>query len=390
MGNLGKKKIVILGMMTKIPVAGAVWGTMQYLIGFRRLGYEVYYVEAHARTPSMLMEHEDDDSSALAAAFIDRTMRRFDLGDHWAFHALHDDGRCFGMTQQQLLELYRSAELLINFHGGTEPLPEHAATGRLLYLETDPVELEIELYHNDPKAIAFIEPHSSFFTYGLNYGQPDCRVPLPERFDFKLTCPVVVADLWRNGSHGSAEIFTTVGNWRQWGEVQYQGDIYTWSKHHEYLKFLDLPRRTSQPFELALSSYDDDDRQLLESHGWQIRPALEFSTDLDAYRDYIASSRGEFTVAKDQNVRLKSGWFSERSAQYLAAGRPVITQETGFSNVLPTGRGLFGFKTMDDILSAVDRINSDYEGHCRAAAELAHEYFNYEVVLRRMLNDLVL
>ncbi len=388
MANLGKKKIVILGMMTKIPVAGAVWGTMQYLIGFRRLGYEVYYVEAHARTPSMLMEHEDDDSSALAAAFIDRTMRRFDLGDHWAFHALHDDGRCFGMTQQQLLELYRSAELLINFHGGTEPLPEHAATGRLLYLETDPVELEIELYHNDPKAIAFLEPHSSFFTYGLNYGQPDCRVPLPERFDFKLTCPVVVDELWRNGSHGSAKVFTTVGNWRQWGEVQYEGDNYTWSKHYEYLKFLDLPRRTSQPFELALSSYDDNDRQLLESHGWQIRPAMEFSTDLDAYRDYIASSRGEFTVAKDQNVRLKSGWFSERSAQYLAAGRPVITQDTGFSNVLPTGKGLFGFKTMDDILSAVDRINSDYEGHCRAAAELAHEYFSYEVVLRRMLNDL--
>jgi hypothetical protein len=138
---------------------------------------------------------------------------------------------------------------------------------------------------------------------------------------------------------------------------------------------------------LALSSYDDSDRVLLEDHGWQVRPAMEFSTDLDAYRRFIASSRGEFTVAKDQNVRLKSGWFSERSAQYLAAGRPVITQETGFSNVLPTGRGLFGFRTLDDILAAIDCINSNYERHCRAAAELAREWFGYDVVLKRLLND---
>src|SRR6185437_1949530 len=139
-----------------------------------------------------------------------------------------------------------------------------------------------------------------------------------------------------------------------------------WSKHYEFLKILDLPDRVGRIFELALSSYEEADRKLLEGKGWKVRNALEFSTDIDEYRQYLWRSRGEFTVAKDQNVRLRSGWFSERSAQYLAAGRPVITQETGFSNVLPTGRGLFGFKTMDDILSAVDRINSDYEGHCRA------------------------
>ena len=197
-----KEKIVLLGMMTRIPVAGAVWGAMQYLIGFQRLGYDVYYVEAHARTPAMLMQRDDDDSSALAAAFIDKVMRRFDLGDRWAFHALHDDGRCYGMTETRLNELYRSAALLINYHGGTLPLPEHSATGRLLYLETDPVELEIELYHNDPQAIAFLEPHSSFFTWGLNYGHPDCRVPLPAGFPFQPTCPVVIQDLWQPHANG--------------------------------------------------------------------------------------------------------------------------------------------------------------------------------------------
>jgi hypothetical protein len=381
---LRQKKIVLLGMMSRIPVAGAVWGTMQYLVGFRRLGYDVYYVEAHAKTPYLLMKHDDDDSSARAAAFIDRVMRRFDLGGHWAFHALHDDGRCYGMTEGELKRLYSSAAMLVNYHGATVPLPEHGATGRLIYLETDPVELQIGLYDNVQAAIEFLEPHCAFFTWGLNYNHPDCRVPQPERWHFRPSPPVIVPDLWEPGRHPPGEALTTIGNWSQPGRaVVFQGEVYEWSKHYEFLKFLDLPSRTSQPFELALSSssYTQEEKEMLESHGWHVRDALEFSWDLDEYRGYVIGSRGEYTVAKDQNVRLRSGWFSERSAQYLAAGRPVITQETGFSNFLPTGRGLFGFLTMGEILDAVERINSDYEKHSRAAAGLTREYFSYDVVL---------
>jgi hypothetical protein len=385
----GKKKIVLLGMMTRIPVAGAVWGTMQYLIGFQRLGYDVYYVEAHARTPTMLMERDDDDSSAKAAAFLDRVMRYFDLGNRWAFHALHDDGRCYGLSDFQLKELYQSADLIINFHGGTVPLPEHSATGRLIYLETDPVELQIELYNHDQQAIEFLEPHVAFFSWGLNYGHPDCKVPLPERFHFRRTYPVVVCDHWSHGGNGEANTFTTIGNWRQFGQVHFNGDVYYWSKHHEFLKFVDLPVRTAQAFELALSrtSHTEEDKQLLENNGWRIRDSLSFSHDIAAYRDYIVGSRGEFTVAKDQNIRLRSGWFSERSAQYLAAGRPVITQETGFSNALPTCNGLFAFSTMDEILAALGEINSDYQRHCNAAQEIARAHFNYDVVLPQLLNE---
>src|SRR5262249_9580750 len=152
--------------------------------------------------------------------------------------------------------------------------------------------------------------------------------------------------------NGMPALLTTVGNWRQGGQVRYQDEVYTWSKHHEFLKFLDLPRRTRQRFELALSGYEPEDKRLLEDNGWGVRHAMDFSTDLDEYRRYITGSRGEFTVAKDQNIRLRSGWFSERSAQYLAAGRPVITQDTGFGNALPLGEGLFAFSTMDDILHA--------------------------------------
>ena len=383
------KKIVLLGMMTKIPVAGEVWQVIHYLLGFRRLGFDVYYVEAHGRTPSMLMEQAGDDGSARAAEFIDRVLRPFGFGDKWCFHALHDEGRCYGITKIELQALYDAADLLINHHGGTAPLPEHYATDRLIYLQTDPVELEIKLHNNNQHVVKFLQLHRAIFTWGENYGNGDCQLPVSERFQFLPTRAPVVCDLWQNGCSQGGETFTTIGNWRQpWRMVKFQGQVYSWSKHHEYLKFLDLPSRVDQPFELALGSFEPLDQLMLEQHGWRVRRALDFSTDLDSYRDYIRHSRGEFTVAKDQNVRLRSGWFSERSAQYLAAGRPVITQETGFSNVLPTGRGLFAFSTMDDILSAVDSINSDYETHCRAAAEIAREYFSYEKVLGRMLTDI--
>lgn len=383
-----KRKLVLLGMMTKMPVAGVVWQTAHYLVGFQRLGYEVYYVEAHARVPSMFMAREEDDGSGRAAAFIDRVMRRFDLGGRWAFHALHDDGRCYGLSAGQLRDLYASADLLINLHGGTQPLPEHYATGRLIYLETDPVALQIELYENVRESIDFLTPHRAFFTFGENYGRPDCRLPVSDRFTFKPTRQPVVMDFWQPPARRAGDAFTTIGNWEQpWREVVFQGEVYHWSKHFEFLKFLDLPRRTDQAFELALSSFTEEDRQMLESHSWRVREALDFSDDIDRYRAYIAGSRGEFTVAKDQNVRLRSGWFSDRSATYLAAGRPVITQETGFSNILPTGEGLFAFSTMEEILAAVERVNADYARHSRAACELAREYFSHEVVLPRLLAE---
>ena len=384
----GKQKIVLLGMMSKMPVAGVVWQTLHYLVGFRALGYDVYYVEAHARTPSALMEHEHEDSSAKAAAFIDGVMRQYDFADRWAFHALHADGRCYGLSDVQLNELYRSAALIINLHGGTMPLPEHSATGRLLYLETDPVALQIELHDNLQTTVDFLAPHFAFFTFGENYGSADCGLPVDHRFKFHPTRQPVVLDFW--GSNGTApgSAFTTIGNWQQqWREVVFRGETYYWSKHHEFLKFLDLPRRTSQPFELALSGYTDDDQRMLEQYGWQVTHALSFSCDMAAYRAFIARSRGEFTVAKDQNVRLRSGWFSDRSATYLAAGRPVITQETGFSRILPTGEGLFAFSTMDDICSAVETINSDYDRHARAARAVAREYFDAPTVLSQLVRQ---
>ena len=385
-----KPRVIVLGAMSKMPVAGIVFITVQYLIGLKRLGYDVYYVEAHARTPSMLMKDAHDDASRQAAAFIAGMMRAFDLGeDHWAFHALHDDGQCHGLSREALYRLYDEAAVIFNLHGGTIPRPEHFRTGRLVYVGTDPVEHEVDVYNGVQETIAYLEPHCAFFTWGENHGSADCGVPTSDRFAFIPTRQPIVMDLWEPFRRGPAETCTTIANWRQpWRTVTLNGEVYHWSKHLEFLKFIDLPCRCDQTFELALSSLDDNDRRLLQANGWRVRESLDFTTDPDAYRDYIGRSRAEFTVAKDQNIRLRSGWFSDRSASYLACGRPVVTQETGFSNILPTGDGLFAFSTMDEIEDAIARINADYAHHCAAASTIAREYFDYCVVLPPMLDHL--
>src|SRR5581483_582453 len=364
---------------------GVVWQTVHYLVGFQRLGFDPYYVEAHARTPGMLMRHETDDSGALAAAFIDGVMRRFGLAGRWSYQALHADGRHYGMSEGELARLYSSAELIVNLHGGTEPRPEHYETGRLIYLETDPVQLQVELHEGRQYTVDFLEPHVAFFTFGENYGRPGCGLPVSDRFTFHPTRQPVVTDFWLGGGEDSG-LYTTVGNWRQpWRDVTFDGERYGWSKDEEFRKFLALPSLSGRRFELALASYTPQDRELLESRGWRVRPALELSSEPGAYRDYIRGSRGEFTVAKEQNVRLRTGWFSDRAATYLAAGRPVVTQDTGFANVLPTGDALFSFTSVDDAIGAFEAIEANYPRARQAAFDLAREHFDAAVVLGRLL-----
>src|SRR5438552_8626712 len=194
------KRIVVLGMMSKTPVAGVVWQTVHYLVGLKKLGYDVWYVESHGCTPRWFMRTEQDNGWREAASFIDWTTRRFDLADRWALQARHDGEECFGLSALQLRELYASADLIINLHGGTEPLPEHSESGRLIYLETDPVEVQIELNHGRPQTTEFLSPHRDFFTFGENYGKPGCTLPVSEQFRFKPTRQPVVMNFW--AGHG--------------------------------------------------------------------------------------------------------------------------------------------------------------------------------------------
>ena len=379
-----KKKIMLLGMMARHPVAGVIWQTMHYVVGLKRLGYEVYYVEL-GMYPSSLLTTGKDRAPA-AAAFIEAQMQRFGLDGQWAFHNWPLGEPSYGLTETQLARLCNEAAAIINLHGATWPLPDFLNRERLIFLETDPVILQIELYQQKQEAIDYLAAHRVLFTFGENLGAPDCKLPVSEQFHFHPTRQPVVVDFWNDTLLPPGEAFTTIGNWKQhWRDVQYNGEVYRWSKHLEFLKFIDLPEETGEDFELAMSRWDDRDKERLRQRGWRLHNALDLSLDIDVYRRYIQQSYGEFTVAKDQNVRLRSGWFSDRSATYLAAGRPVITQETGFSNVFPTGRGLFGFTTKEEILEAIDAIRADYAAHTRAAVDIARAYFSYDVVLADLL-----
>jgi hypothetical protein len=282
-------------------------------------------------------------------------------------------------------DAWRHADALINLTGATVLQEEHMQVPVRAYLETDPVLPQIEVAEGREFTIEMLAAHTHHFSFGELIGRPGCEVPTG-RFDYVPTRQPVVVDWWADVPGLPTRPFTTVASWRQSGkDVEWRGETYTWSKHHEFMKVLDLPARTGAEFELALSIDHPEDEALLADHGWGVVDGGALSREIDPYRGYIRSSRGEFTVAKDQNVRLRSGWFSDRSACYLAAGRPVVTQDTGFGEVLPTGEGLFAFRTLDEAADAIAAIESDYAAHSRAAAAIAAEHFAAEGVLGRLL-----
>lgn len=380
-----KGRIIVFGILFWYPLAGVTYQFLHFLIGLRRLGYDVYYIEDSGRWvyDPKLNDLSPDATNNLNA--VVPVLEAHGFKDRWAFRGNYPDGKCYGMTEENILKLYREADAFLNVTGAQEIREEHLACRRRIYLETDPVVSQIKIAAGDAGTIAMLAAHDTHFSYGGNFGQPDCRVPLG-RFDWQPTVQPVVLDLWDNPVVKRASAaYNTIATWQNNGkDIVYNGETYYWSKDREFRKFLDLPKRRPGPFELAVG-VDEPTRRELKSHQWQITDPVKLSSDLATYHDFILRSRGEFTVAKDQNIRLRSGWFSDRSACYLAASRPVINQDTAFGSYLPTGKGLFAFQTMDDILAAVDAIESDYEGNCRAAREIAAEHFAAEKVLASVM-----
>jgi hypothetical protein len=204
--------------------------------------------------------------------------------------------------------------------------------------------------------------------------------------DWLPAVPPVVPDAWEGADPPDDAPWTTVANWSAYGGVTYEGEHYG-QKDVEFLRLLDLPGRTRQKLELAISGADEPVRARLRAAGWSVRDAgEEVSTDVATYRDYIRCSRGEFSAAKNAYVKTRSGWFSDRSVCYLAAGRPVVLQDTGFTDWLPAGRGVLAFATPAEAADCLERAARDYPAHCAAARELADRFFDYRVVLPRLLD----
>lgn len=381
-------RLVVAGSVTTNPYAGMAWMHMQIAVGLRRLGHNVLYVETASNWPYDPIRRSLVGDSDYALPYLARMADDFGLGDRWAYRRSYGDKAWFGPLRDLAEDWLANADAVINVSGATSFAKECLKVGRLVYLGTDPVEDEVGYDRRDPDVISLVEEHDDFATYGENIGTAECPLPPLPGLRARTRQPVLM-DLWDAGPPEKEE-FTTVCNWKGEREIEFRGEKYYWSKDREFLKFIDLPKRIRQPLELAmgLEHVPADMYEKITANGWRLSDAHAMTLDPWRYRDYVRASRGEFTVAKDQNVRLRTGWFSERSACYLAAGRPVITQDTGFGTVLPSGEGLFAFNTMDEILAAFEAIRSDYGRHARAAREIANEYFRAETVLGRLLGDL--
>jgi hypothetical protein len=287
-----------------------------------------------------------------------------------------------------LRSLYSSADAALNLCGAQEPRPDHRQARRLVYVQTDPVADQIAVSQGDAQRIAELDCYDFHFSYGENLGAGDCPVPL-DRYDWLSTRPPVCVDWWETAElPANGARLTTIAKWHHESkDVQWRGETWRWSKDHEFRKFIDIPTQSALPIEIAVSSISEADLASLQTNGWGTVPSADVKDPSD-YRDYIRGSLGEFTVAKEQYVAPRSGWFSDRSVCYLAAGRPVVTQETGFSKYVPTGRGLFSYKTPEDALAGIDSIASNYECHSKAAAEIAREYFAGERIVEAMLQKM--
>ncbi|MGA2409631.1 MAG: glycosyltransferase [Candidatus Binataceae bacterium] len=378
----GRRKgtIVVLHLAGQYPFAGVMWQLIHHLVGFRQLGLDVYYIEdngAWAYDPVARSSIEDPSANLKVLADV---LGRFGFADRWAFYDKEHD-TYLGMSRVRCHQLLAGADAVINLCGATFPREEHH-DARMIYLETDPGPMQMELSRHNEQWVRKAAGHQLFFTYGANIGNPDCLLPTGG-IRWHPTMPPVLLDEWHEGV-GLAEpaAFTTVGTWKnRGGDVTIGGDTYFWSKHVNFGKVLDIPNRSGQPIELATDLAAGSDYEAALKGGFALRPVIPMSLDLDGYRTYISSSRGEFTVAKDVYARTHSGWFSDRTACYLAAGRPVVTQRTGFEKFIPEGRGLLGFDTADEAAEALRIINASYSAHARAARAIAVEYFDAIKVL---------
>lgn len=375
---------MVLGAMTSIPPfsAGMAWNWMNLVVGLRRLGHDVWYVEEVE--PSWCVDRQGRACSfeqSVNRELFAGVVERFEL-DGRASQIYNKGEATSGVPLRKLLTAVRGADVLVNMAGHVKAEEILDSVRHRAYVDQDPVFTQ--LWSAEYGADLGLDRHDAFFSVGLNIGTPHTDIPDCGRRWHHLLPPVVL-DLWPPRIDPACTRFTTVASWGSFQDIQHRG-VWYGSKHREFERFAELPRRTGQELEVALRRYDDEDPaiRMLRSKGWAITDTSEVAT-VDSYRDFIATSRGEIGIAKHAYVAARSGWFSDRSAHYLASGKPVLAQSTGFERCLPTGSGLLAFSDLDEAVAGIEAIDGRYAAHCRAARELAREHLDHRRVIPRML-----
>ena len=382
--------IIVWGMLACLPFGGMVWQVYHYLLPLRRLGFDVWYVEESDRNlfdaASNFSESEDYTANV---ACLNEFMKMIGLADRWVYgRPGRNDPYVGALDRRGLEDLYRRADAAINLCGAHDIIANSNDFNCLIYIDTDPVETQVRVAKGDEKQIKKLDPYHYHFSYGANLGADDCAVPVT-RYPWRPTRPPVCMDLWRTASPPPKPgRMTTVANLKSnYKTVEWNGETWHWSKHYEFARFIETPRRTSLALELALGAgLSEGDMENIQQHGWHTVSSRPLDDPLE-YRNHIQGSLGEFSVAREQYVKPRSGWFSDRSVCYLAAGRPVVMQDTAFGNSIPTGKGLLSFANLDEAQAALEAIASDYAGQSKAAVEIAETYFDADKVVGDILSQ---
>jgi hypothetical protein len=361
---------------------GAAWALLQYLLGFRQLGHQVYFVEPIAK--SKLRPSSAALVRTAAGLHFQRLVAAYEFSERAAL-LLEGTTESVGLSYEALREIATRTDLLVNISGMLtdqallEPIP------RRLYLDLDPGFNQV--WHASQNIDRHFDGHTHFATVGLRVGSADCLVPTCGR-TWITTCPPVVLSHWPVARGWTRNAFTTVGNWRSYGSVYYQG-LFLGQKAHSLRPLIDLPRWTETRFELALAIHPTEpDLADLRQNNWNLIDPRRAAGTPGSYRSFVSNSRGEFGLAKSGYVATRSGWFSDRSACYLAAGRPVLAQDTGFAPMLPTGEGLVAFQSQGDVLAGLEAIQTNYARHRTAARAIAEQHFDSKLVLTRLLDNI--
>jgi hypothetical protein len=366
--------IILAGIAGRYPYGGVAWCSLMYLLGLRQLGHRVWYLEDTGECNFDPVANTLATEAGHALKFIQGCLAPFGLGEHWCY--VDYRGEYHGYSRDAWRRVCAGADLFLDLSGGCWFWrDEYAAIPHSAFIDSDPAFTQLALAKSVPWYVEFFGRFHRLFTFGRNIGTPACPVPTSP-FSWEHTWQPVCVDEWCPTSEPPRRCFTTIMTWK----IESFEDI-GGNKDVEFLKILDLPSRTDVPLELAVTGPQD----LLNRHGWRCRDAFPVSHSLTAYRDYVRTSLGEFSVAKHTYVRTNSGWFSDRTECYLAAGRPSVVQDTGFSAHLPTGEGLFAYRTTDEARAGLEAVVADYGRHSQAARELALSHFAAEVVLPPLL-----
>jgi hypothetical protein len=367
-------KILFAGIIARYPFGGVTWCSLMYLLGLRALGHEVFYVEDTGEVVyDPVLDTRSIDPS-YGTTYIHQSLEPFGLGDRWAF--VNYDGSYHGQDAGTVRRFCGDADLFINLSGGSWFWrDEYAAIPRRAFIDSDPAFTQLALAKQEPWYVEFFTRFTHLFTFGANIGTSASDVPVGPFAWHKTWQPVTLAD-WTTDAE-PLDRFSTVMTWK----IESFADV-GGNKDQEFVRFIDLPSRTPQHFELAING----PQKLLQEHGWATVDAMRISRNLWDYRQFIQQSKAEFGVAKHTYVSTRSGWFSDRTECYLASGRPAVVQDTGWSAHLPAGEGLFGFTNPDEALAAIDAVNTDYARHARRARDIAAEHFAAERVLPPLLD----